>query len=210
MQNLCIDNIQVQCDELGRFCINDLHRAAGGENKTRPKYWLENKQTSDLIEEIINEKGEIPPIVAKQGLGTFVIEDLVYAYAAWISPAFNRKVFRVFKETVKPKTTGEMLMQMAASYLEHEQRIMALEASQQETKQAIAELVGGDDYSTVKGYARTHGLSGDRSFLNKVGRRAAAMCKTRGVHVGKVADENWGEVNSYPRDILSAAFDESA
>jgi anti-repressor protein len=29
----------------------------------------------------------------------------------------------------------------------------------------------------------------------------------RGTKIGKVADEMWGEVNSYPRPVLAAAFD---
>lgn len=206
---MLLDNVVIRLDDEGRFCLNDLHKAAGGEKRHQPSDWLRLLQTKSLIEEIEHTIPGIPGIESKQGLGTFVVKELVYAYAMWVSPSFHLKVIRTFDSTVNPKTPGDALVQMALSYRAHERRIMALEAAQQETKQAIAELVGGDDYSTVKGYARTHGLSGDRSFLNKVGRRAATMCKTRGVRVGKVADENWGEVNSYPRDILSAAFDES-
>lgn len=106
-----------------------------------------------------------------------------------------------------PQTTGDALIQMALAFKAHETRIMTLEAEQAETKQAIAELVGGDDYATAKGYARTNGLPADRDFLNKAGRRAAAMCRERGAKIGKVADEVWGEVNSYPRTVLAAAFD---
>lgn len=105
-------------------------------------------------------------------------------------------------------TTGDALVQMALAYKAHETRIMALEVKQDETKQAIAELVGGDDYTTAKGYARTNHLPADRDFLNKVGRRASAMCRHQGIRPGRVTDEVWGEVNSYPRPILAAAFDE--
>jgi len=108
-----------------------------------------------------------------------------------------------------PQTTGDALVAMAMAYREHERRIMALEVEQDQAKQAIAELLGGDDYATAKGYARTNALPADRNTLNRVGRRAAAMCRDRGVRIGRVTDEVWGEVNSYPRNILAAAFTDS-
>ncbi|SUH38024.1 phage protein [Salmonella enterica subsp. enterica] len=49
---------------MGRYCLNDLHRAAGGEQKYRPKYWLDNKQTRELIEQLFTEGG-IPPSETK-------------------------------------------------------------------------------------------------------------------------------------------------
>jgi prophage antirepressor-like protein len=99
-----------------------------------------------------------------------------------------------------PQTTGDALVQMALAYREHERRIMHLEAEQTQTKQVIAELIGGEDYTTAKGYARTHKLSADRAFLCAVGKQASKLCKARGLHVGKVTDEAWDTVNSYPRD----------
>ncbi|MBJ2715048.1 KilA-N domain-containing protein, partial [Salmonella enterica subsp. enterica serovar Give] len=53
MNNLMvIDGIEVRRDAFGRYSLNDLHRAAGGEQKNRPKYWLSNKQTCELIEQL--------------------------------------------------------------------------------------------------------------------------------------------------------------
>lgn len=55
MNNLMvIDGIEVRRDAYGRYSLNDLHRAAG-ENKNRPKYWLSNKQTCELIEQLFTE-----------------------------------------------------------------------------------------------------------------------------------------------------------
>ena len=39
--NLVINDIQVRKNNnAGLFCINDLHKAAGGENKIKPAYFL--------------------------------------------------------------------------------------------------------------------------------------------------------------------------
>jgi DNA-binding NarL/FixJ family response regulator len=99
---LTISNTPIKQDDDGRYCLNDLHKASGSHQKHRPKYWLENQQTKDLITEI--EKGGIPPIYTKQQLGTFVVKELVYAYAMWISPSFSLKVIRTFDSLV----TGQL------------------------------------------------------------------------------------------------------
>lgn len=88
----------VRQDEQGRYSLNDLHQAAGGENRHRPSLWAENKQTQDLIAELENGAG-IPARVANQRgekQGTYVALELVYAYAMWISPAFHLQVIRTY------------------------------------------------------------------------------------------------------------------
>lgn len=91
---IAIDGIEIRTDADGRFCLNDLHKASGEEIRNRPATWLQNQQTQNLAVEL--EKDGIPSIYTKQGLGTFVRKELVYAYAMWISAAFNLKVIRTF------------------------------------------------------------------------------------------------------------------
>ena len=93
---ISVANVAIrQFDNL--YSLNDLHRAAGGENRHKPSLWANNNQTLDLISEI--EKAGIPAIQKKQGLGTFVSKELVVHYGMWISPAFSLKVIRAFLDT---------------------------------------------------------------------------------------------------------------
>ena len=95
---LTIANTDIHQDAEGRFSLNDLHRAAGSENRHRPSLWAENQQAKDLIAELESEAG-IPALVAQHGgatSGTYVCKELVYAYAMWISPAFHLKVIRAY------------------------------------------------------------------------------------------------------------------
>lgn len=108
MQNLIIDRITIRRDSEGRYCLNDLHKASGGERKNEPSLFLTNKQTQELIQELsvtgnpVSDKiNNLEPIKIIRGFGveqgTYVVEDLVYAYAMWISAAFNLKVIRTFR-----------------------------------------------------------------------------------------------------------------
>ena len=80
--------------------MNDLHKAAGGEAKHKPVLFMRSEQIGDLIAEM--EKGTNPYPLIRTTLGrtggTYVVKELVYAYAMWISPKFNLKVIRVFEE----------------------------------------------------------------------------------------------------------------
>lgn len=84
----------------GLFSLNDLHAAAGGEEKHKPANFLRNQQIIDLIELLKSEQS--PSLISKQGLGTFVCKELVIAYAAWISPIFHLRVLRTFLDQHSP------------------------------------------------------------------------------------------------------------
>lgn len=94
MTSLTIAGNGIRTDEEGRFCLNDLHRASGGESRHRPSYWLDLEQTKALAAEI--ELAGKPAIWKKSKVGTFVAREMVYAFAMWISPAFNLQVIRSF------------------------------------------------------------------------------------------------------------------
>lgn len=102
-QELIIVNTKIRQDKEGRYCLNDCHKASGGERKNGPSYWLENKQTVELVKEITDTGISVSPTnVIKGGIeqGTYVVKELVYAYAMWISPAFHLKVIRAYDDLV--------------------------------------------------------------------------------------------------------------
>ena len=103
-QPLVIGDFQIRQDEDGRYCLNDLHKASGGEDRHKPKYWAAISQTKELVQEVC--KGGISPLEPNQVIktvhggnnrGTYVIEDLVYSYAMWVSAKFHLIVIRAYK-----------------------------------------------------------------------------------------------------------------
>ena len=85
----------------GLFSLNDLHKAAGGENKDKPNHFMSSPQTVGLIGEIAKVPGSRPfrKIMGRAG-GTYVCKELVYAYAMWVSPAFHLEVINSFDQSV--------------------------------------------------------------------------------------------------------------
>lgn len=87
----------------GLYSLNDLHKAAGSEEKNKPALFLRNDQAQSLIEEI--GKGTdlhlfLNTVKGRNG-GTYACRELVIAYAAWISAAFHLKVIRVFLDAMQ-------------------------------------------------------------------------------------------------------------
>lgn len=126
MNTIQIYQVTIRQDAEGRYCLNDLYKASGGLPKHKPSEWLRNKQTKELIAELNLEAGipasnfsdssdsgrefpprKIYPVASVRGHGitaTYVVKELVYAYAMWISPAFHLQVIRAYDAMV----TGEL------------------------------------------------------------------------------------------------------
>lgn len=102
-QQLIIAQTFIRQDSEGRYCLNDCHKASGSDLNKRPQMWLRNDQTQGLIEELTDAQICASPIsVVKGGLGqgTYVVKELVYAYAMWISPVFQLQVIRAYDALV--------------------------------------------------------------------------------------------------------------
>ena len=108
-QPLVIGDLSVRQDEDGRYCLNDLHKASGYDKKHQPAYFIRNQQTKDLIAEIENPSNGASanlqmPAVGKvndgKNNGTYVVKELVYSYAMWISAKFHLQVIRAYDAMV--------------------------------------------------------------------------------------------------------------
>lgn len=97
MSNLAILNTSIRSYE-NLFSLNDLHQASGGEDKHRPTRFVRLDQTKELITEIQKDDPNSTALKVIRGThgGTYACEELVLAYAMWISPKFHLIVLRAF------------------------------------------------------------------------------------------------------------------
>lgn len=154
MSNLIIASSTIRQDSAGRYSLNDLHRAAGGENRHRPSIWVENRQTRQLADQLESEAG-IPALVSIHGSaapGTYAARELVYAYAMWISPAFHLAVIRAYDALVTQQADPMAVLSdpaalrgLLARYAEREQGLqqqLAAQAPKVEALDRLAEARG--------------------------------------------------------------------
>ena len=97
-KGITIANTLIAVDKEGRFCLNDLHKAAGAESRHQPAFFFRRPEIQELEAELNSAPTQSLSTITTQGRngGTFVCKELVYAYAMWISPKFHLEVIRTF------------------------------------------------------------------------------------------------------------------
>lgn len=146
MNALTIADTTIRQDADGRYSLNDLHRAAGSENRHRPSLWVENQQTRQLVDQLEGEAG-IPALVSVHGgaaPGTYAAKELVYAYAMWISAVFHLRVIRAYDALVARQADPLAVLNDPAALrtllLGYGERVLALEHQVQEQAPKVEAL----------------------------------------------------------------------
>lgn len=220
-----IAGVEITTDSEGRFNLNALHRASGLGDSKKPSAWLRTQTAKELIAELEAGNPAIKLINTVKGRGitaTYAHELLAVSYAGWISAHFQLQVNQVFLDykmgghSIKPKTTAEAFLEVAKVLVEHEQRLSTIEVKQQEVEQAVGDahkrldqIQTATEYFTISGYAKRYlHRYMSRGEVRHYGRFLSRLCREFDIEIGTVPDERWGEVNTYPKDVLDAVFDE--
>ena len=189
-----IADLVIRQDEQGRYCLNDLHKASGGEKRHQPANWLRMDQTIELIEELstphirgVEQNQPVNTINGGTNRGTYVCKELVYAYTMWISPKFSIRVIRTFDAVVTQAA------KVAAATTWEQQR-----------------QAGKEVRANFTGTLRTHGVSGfgfaqctDGIYRPLFGKTASKLKKERGLNKqASLRDAMSGE------ELIASAFAE--
>lgn len=229
-----VAGVKVNQDAEGRYSLNDLHRAAGGEKRHAPNEFLRVGSTKELVKELTGDSRLAPVDSVRGGSnpGTYVVKELVYAYAMWISPAFNLKVIRAY-DNPRKLTQAEMTL-MVISNLQEEvaQQRLALEQTTAERDQAIktkAQISSSREASVMGKLSaasrKINKLEGELGFNtrhasiiaveNATGRKFGKQgwrplkkwCEQRGLSAVSVPCQRWGTAKAWPalawKDVYS-------
>lgn len=168
MSALTIAGTGIRTDAAGRYCLNDLHRAAGGESRHQPAFWLRNAQTQALIEEIgasANLQTPVSTVNDGRNNGTYVCKELVYAYAMWISPAFHVQVIRAYdalvgagRAPVGPDLRDELIAAQQR-VIELQSRLWVAPAPAPATRPSAAACLPADHPLVAAFWQAFHGLN---------------------------------------------------
>lgn len=133
----------VRIDADGRYCLNDLHRAAivnGANARTKePSKFLAQPRTCKLVQLLKEGPAQnvgTPPIepviVVNDGSnnGTYVVKELVYAYGQFVSPEFDLHVIRSYDKVVRDEINRLNGIQYRALRAEMDYQIGMKDASQ--------------------------------------------------------------------------------
>lgn len=91
----------ITSDANGLFNLNTLHKISGTAKARQPNEWKRNAQTKAFLAGIT--RPENPGLVVKRGgnaSGSWGTEQVVYAYAMWVSPEFHAAVIEAFTQAV--------------------------------------------------------------------------------------------------------------
>ena len=95
MSNLQILSNSIRTYE-NLYNLKDLHLASGNEKKHEPNRFIRLDTTKELVAEIEQDNPNPVKIIRGTQGGTYACEELVLAYAMWISPKFHLIVLRAF------------------------------------------------------------------------------------------------------------------
>lgn len=167
MANLIVSSKTIRQDAEGRFRLNDLHKAAGGEKRHSPSYWLENQQTDALVRILQTTGNPVVSIGGRSG-GTYVCKELVYAYAMWISPEFHLQVIQAYDAIVRGQLEeASRIASRDRARLESPVLNESIKVAREKAGKPVSHYLFSNEYDminkitlgmTAKGYRARHGL----------------------------------------------------
>ncbi|MBF0214135.1 MAG: ORF6N domain-containing protein [Magnetococcales bacterium] len=133
---------------------------------------------------------------------------LVKSFTDDLAWQVQRELVNRYFQTL-PTSAAHQVYLMAKAVWEQELRVRHLEQTsddQQRQIDAIArrqdDMDGDTGYMTALAFCRRESVPAPLSLARRLGVMASEMCRELGIRTGRVPDERWGAVNSYPIEVL--------
>jgi len=136
---------------------------------------------------------------------------LISGYDAILRMKIIKRWQELETPNAKSLSPGEFLVQQAQMLLEIERNQQRLEAEQKQQNlrlQSIeARIDASTGYTTVKSFCKMHTIPCPLRLAKVYGKDLSAMCREQNLIIGRVSDEVYGQVNSYPISLMLEYFE---
>lgn len=165
------------------------------------QFFIESVDYQVSHQKVENLKGGRPSMTFK-----ISVSCLEFSIARKIKAVFEvyRLVFhkaRIETKPISPLDIAEQLLQQAR---QQEARLSAVE---DRVLQIEAKTSTSPDYFTIMGYSVLHNVKISHELAASLGKKASAICNQNGYNIGKTPDKRYGQVGSYPSDVLKQVFE---
>ena len=133
---------------------------------------------------------------------------LVKSFTDELAWQVQRELVNRYFQTV-PTSAAHHVYLMAKAVWEQEERVRQLEQANSDQRQQIeaiaqrqADMDGDTGYLTALAYCRRENIQAPLTLARRLGIMASDMCRDLSIRTGRVPDERWGSVNSYPIEVL--------
>ena len=114
-----------------------------------------------------------------------------------------RKYFIDCEKEIKNKqktlTPAELILQQAQQLVNIERKQLEMEEKIDRIEKITTNKPG---YVSIKGYCNLNGMIEPVNVMKKYGIKSTRYCKKQNIKIGKVKDEKWGFVNTYPEQVI--------
>lgn len=108
------------------------------------------------------------------------------------------------KRATKPMSQLDILAQSVQILQAQEKRITEVE---DRVKVIEAKTTTRPNYFTIVGYATLHKMQCGLHLACRLGKKAATLCKNRGIEMEEIPDPRFGKVRTYPEEVLKEVFE---
>lgn len=109
---MLIEDTLIRQDGDGRYCLNDLHKAAvakgTADNGQQPSRFLRSAQVTRFVDKLSESQKRLSVESIRGGVnqGTYADELVAIRYAAWIDTDFELEVYNSFRQKVSDRAYG--------------------------------------------------------------------------------------------------------
>jgi anti-repressor protein len=101
----------------------------------------------------------------------------------------------------------DLIDNLVALDVAQQQQQKEIQQLRSEVRELPSKISGCAGFYTILAYANIRKVRVDAKQGSVLGKAATMLCNKEGIRVGKVSDSRYGEINTYPEEIISKVWD---